>query len=82
MLSLRDMFNKVCVEETALPMQDAILAAATQNFERDVSEGLVEAHEKEELFPLYLKEAESVIKTTKQNYRPELPNIDHITLKT
>lgn len=80
-MSMRDMFEKVNIEEKTPTLADAILAAATQNFARDVSEGLVEAHEKEELFPLYLKEAESVIKTTKQNYRPELPNIDHITLK-
>ena len=74
-------FEKLCVVKTALTLSDAINAAASQNFERDVSEGLIEANEKAKLFPLYIKEAEALLMVSGENYKPELPQTEHIVLK-
>lgn len=67
--------------KTYTDLQQAVEAAAKQNFERDVWLDIVDEEDWEEEKQTYLDEARHILTTTGENYEPDFEEHDLIVLK-
>lgn len=64
-----------------LPLEEAVVEAARQNYERDVRNGLLD-EDYGIVYPEYETEARSLLEQTGENFKPEAPDVRWITLSS
>lgn len=62
-------------------LEEAVLAAALQNFQRDVLLEIADPTDWEEIKESYLDEARHILITTGENYEPDFDDHFHIHLE-
>ena len=64
-----------------LPLEEAVEAAAKQNFDRDVKVGLARQQDWKQDKSVYMEEARHLLQTTGENYIPDDPALPIICLQ-